>query len=225
MRSVKITFLERVNEVETYYTFMENFIQGSSNDDLNKILKSNLLLMLYNLVESSISNAIAEIHNDIHAHQVSFNALKTELRKILISHLKANLNPKSFVESINDIAIDIIKECFDKSKISNGNIDGRKIRDIGDDYGFSHHTNYSRTKNGNSLVIIKGRRNDLAHGTFSFTEVGKEYSTSDLQNMKTETINYLSEILDNVENYLINQEYRQPVPIPPAASTPATMVP
>ena len=51
----------------------------------------------------------------------------------------------------------------------------------------------------------------MAHGVFSFTEVGKEYSLQDLQKMKDETQNYLIEIINNIDNYLINQDYKQAV--------------
>lgn len=209
MVSVKTTFSERSKEIEEYYSFINTFIATSKNDTLNKILKSNLLLMLYNLVESTMSNAVEEIHNSIHVTSTSFNSLKKEIRKILIGYLKSYLNPSDFVDSISDISVDIIKKCFIKQKIFSGNIDGKKIRELSAEYGFNSTTDYSKTKNGNCLLDIKGKRNDLAHGVFSFTEVGKDYSIMDLEKMKDETINYLSEILTNIETYLTNKEYIQ----------------
>lgn len=207
MQGVKLILQERTNEVEAYFSFIETYTLTGTNDDLNKILKSNLLLMLYNLIESTMSNAVEEIHNEIYLRTVSFNTLKIELRKRLIKYLKNNLNPDQFVTGINDIALDIVKQCFDKQKLFNGNIDSKKIRELSDNYGFSSNTDYNQTKHGSCLVTIKGRRNDLAHGTFSFTEVGKDYSIGDLEKMKTETINYLTEIIGNIELYLTNQEY------------------
>jgi len=208
MLNVKTDFQDRVNEVNIYFTFIEKFIPNSDNDDLNKILKSNLLLMLYNLIESSISNAIEEIHNDIHRNSISYDLLKVELREVLVRHLKNHINPKDFVLAINNIALDIVKKSFNKGRISNGNIDSKKIRELGASYGFSYITNYSQTKNGACLLTIKRRRNDLAHGTFSFTEVGKDYTNEDLEIIKNEAINYLREILDNIERYLIRQDYK-----------------
>lgn len=207
MQSVKATFNDRVLEIQRYYSFLDDYIDKVPNDDLVKILKSNLLLMLYNLVESSMSNAVEEIHHVIYSNSASFNTLKIPLRKQLIKFLKSHLNPNDFVININDIATDIVKQCFDKQKMFNGNIDGRKIRELSENYGFSVSTDYNQTKNGNCLVIIKGRRNDLAHGVFSFTEVGKDYSIEDLEKMKDETIHYLEEIIQNIESYLTNQDY------------------
>lgn len=207
---VRKIFRDRADEIESYFNFIDGFISNSRDESLNKILKSNLILMLYNLVESTTSNAIEEIHNSIHANNVSFDLLKLELRKTLVKHVK-NFNPHDFVISINDIAIDIVKRSFNKQKVFNGNVDSRKIKELGVIYGFSSTTTYNQTRNGQCLVDIKGRRNDLAHGVFSFTEVGKEYSLQDLQKMKDETQNYLIEIINNIDNYLINQDYKQAV--------------
>lgn len=206
MVDVKRTFQERANEIDLYYNFINTFIPLNTDDNINKILKSNLILMLYNLVESSVLNAIEEIHNSIHTNNVSFNILKAELKEVIIKHLN-NRNPKRFVESISDIAIDIVKKSFDKQKVCNGNVDSRKIKELSVGYGFSSNTTYDRTKDGQTLLDIKGKRNDLAHGTFSFVEVGKDYTTQDLEKMKNETIHYLTEIIANIESYLFNQDY------------------
>jgi len=211
MNSVKIIYLERANEIEIYYNFIENFIETSTNDDLNKILKSNMILMLYNLVESTMSNAIEEIHNNIHSNGVSFDLLKIELREVLVSYLKSNSNAKDFVTKISSIANDIVKISFSKQKVFSGNVDSRKIQEISKQYGFDSKTDHTETKNGNCLLTIKSKRNDLAHGTYSFTEIGKEYTTEDLEKMKKEAINYLKEILNNIDKYLKNQDYKQPV--------------
>lgn len=209
---VRNIFRKRCDEIDTYYNFIENFIIGNRDEDLNKILKSNLILMLYNLIESSMSNAIEEIHNNIHFSRISFDLLNFELRKVVIKQTK-NFNPQDFVMSINEIAFDIVKKSFNKNKVFNGNVDSRKIVELSNSYGFSSSTNYSETKNGRCLVDIKGRRNDLAHGVFSFTEVGKEYSLEDLLKMKDETQKYLHGILDNINDYLVNQKYTQPVAV------------
>lgn len=205
---VKTTFQGRVNEINLYFTFINSYIPTNTDEDLNRILKSNMILMLYNLVESSISNAIEEIHNHIHVNSTSFDILKGQLKAVIIKHLKKR-NPKEFVDSVTDIAIDIIKRSFNRETMFNGNVDAQRIRDLSKEYGFSFNTTYAQTKNGASLLTIKSKRNDLAHGTFSFVEVGKEYSPQDIEKMKNETIHYLTEIINNIESYLNNQDYIQ----------------
>jgi hypothetical protein len=211
MTSVKTIFNDRKNEINTYFDYLNQYQPKNADDSLYKILKSNLILMLYNLVESSISNAIGEIHNSIHSKHVSFNDLKIELKNLIINHIK-NVNSKKIVENINDIATDIIKHSFNKEvkkRLFNGNIDSRKIKEFGDKYGFDSNTNFAKTGHGNCLVTIKDKRNDLAHGTYSFTEVGKEYSIQDLESMKDNTINYIESILNNIEQYLQNDMFKK----------------
>lgn len=207
MQTVKSIFQARVDEIEMYYTFLEEYIESDTDKELSKILRSNLILMLYNLVESTIANAIEAIHNDIHTKNISFDSLNRELQKVLIRQLKNNINPDNFVQNINNLALDVVKKCFQKRKISNGNIDNTTISKLAKDYGFDYHTTYDKTKHGKCLEEIRGRRNDLAHGTFSFTEIGKEYTIEDLGTKKYETINYLAEILGNIDSYLTQCQY------------------
>lgn len=208
MNTVILIFNERVREIELYYNFLKANLNNRSEIELYKILRSNLILMLYNMVESTISNAIEEIHNNMHVNNTTFDSLNFELKKVLIKQLKNNINPHDFVQSINNLATDIVKQCFQKRKISNGNIDNDTISKLGRDYGFNIRTTYEETKNGKCLEVIRGRRNDLAHGTFSFTEIGKEYTIEDLGLMKDEAINYLNQILQNISVYLNNQNYK-----------------
>ena len=125
MISVKNIFEQRKIEVEEYFNFLKKIdvdIEHRRNleyvdERLFKILKSNLLVMLYNLIESSISNAIESIYKDIHSKSTSFNDLKVNLKCLILNQLK-NINAKSTMPHINDIAIDIIKNSFDKFIIS-----------------------------------------------------------------------------------------------------------
>jgi hypothetical protein len=206
MTEVKDTFEQRKAEIETYFVFLKNYKPKNADDNLFKILKSQLLLMLYNLIEFSISNAIEEIHKNIYDNQVSFNSLKIGIKSLIIDHTK-RVKSDDFVKKITDIATDIVKHTFKKEDLFGGNIDGRKVRRLGDLYGFDSKTDYDRTGNGCDLFTIKEKRNDLTHGIFSFTEVGKEYTVPELESMKKKTINYLSDILDKIELYLDNKEY------------------
>lgn len=210
MTSVKTIFNERKNEINTYFGYLNQYQPQNADDSLFKILKSNLILMLYNLVESSISNAIEEIHNNIHLKSASFNDLKTELKSLIINYIK-NVNSEEFVKNINNIATDIIKHSFNteaKKKLFSGNIDGKKIRILSSKYGFDSNTGSTKVGYGDCLRTIKDKRNDLAHGTYSFTEVGKDYSIQDLTSMKDETINYIESILGNIEQYLLNDKFK-----------------
>ena len=220
MIEVKRDFIQRKEEIETYFLFLEKLLKYDSvtwsdnsheriSGQLRSILKANIFLMLYNLAESSISDAIEQIHISIDKDDdVSFDNIKDEIKENLIRHLKNEINPKKFIEDINEISTDIIRYCFNKKKLFPGNIDSRKIQNFANKYGFSTSTNPRKTKNGEKLQTVKDRRNEIAHGVLSFEEIGKEYTPSDIMDFKDEVIAYLEQIIDNIEIYINNKEYK-----------------
>jgi hypothetical protein len=118
-------------------------------------------------------------------------------------------NTDDLLSMVTNISTDIISECFDSEKIISGNLDAREIRKIAKDYGFSCQTNAQITKNGRELLTVKNKRNDLAHGIFSFCDCGKDYTIEDLLKIKKQVIPYLREILQNIEQYIQTEAYLQ----------------
>jgi hypothetical protein len=88
-----------------------------------------------------------------------------------------------------------------------GNVDRDEITRTARKYGFSYDTDYSKTKHGENLYSVMRNRNDLAHGNKSFAEIGKDTSIQELLQVKEEVIEYLKQILKNIEGYLIKKEY------------------
>ena len=215
-------FDERAQEVSKYFFLLKNLEQGSiklvmgnSNNqkvknidtELEKTLKATGFLLLYDLIESTIRNAIEAIFDDLTNQKVSFDDLRDEIKKIIIQNFKQNKSSDNLLNTINNIALDIISASFDKEKFFSGNIDARKIKQTAEAYGFSYQTNARKTQNGNELLKIKTNRNDLAHGFKSFEEVGRDATADELLQIKKRVICYLREILQNIENYILKQEY------------------
>ncbi|WP_026079813.1 MAE_28990/MAE_18760 family HEPN-like nuclease [Spirulina subsalsa] len=215
-------FNERSREVSKYFMFLKNLEQkttqltmyGYQNKaktrtidlELLKTLKASDFLLLYNLVEATMRNAIETIFDELKIKQVSYDNIRPELKKIVLSNLKKR-NPDKIFSSIKAISLDIINAGFDKQSLFSGNLDGKKVKSTAEEYGFSWRTNPQKTGNGTDLLIIKSNRNDLAHGFKSFAEIGKSKSADELLKIKNQTIRYLREILINIEQYLSNQDY------------------
>ncbi|OCR00639.1 hypothetical protein BCD67_11720 [Oscillatoriales cyanobacterium USR001] len=216
-------FNERSKEVSKYFMFLKSLEHGNTklamvdkggvsqkikeiDPELIKTLKASSFLLLYNLVEATMRNAIQVIFDELKSQVVSYDQLRPELKKIVLKNLKKRNTDKIF-SSITAISIDIIHVGFDKDDLFSGNLDARKIRTTATEYGFSDWTDYAKTGDGEDLVIIKSNRNDLAHGFKSFAEVGKDKTTDELLEIKNKTIKYLRKILQNIEQYLSNQDY------------------
>lgn len=215
-------FDERAQEVSKYFFLLQNLEQGSIklsmgnvdhpkvkniDTELEKTLKATGFLLLYNLIESTIRNAIEAIFDDLANKKISFDDLREEFKKIVVQNFKNNKSSDNLLNAINNISLDIISASFDKGKLFSGNIDARKIKDTAASYGFSYETTARKTQNGNDLLKIKTNRNDLAHGFKSFKEVGKDATAEELLQIKKKVICYLREILQNIEDYISKQEY------------------
>lgn len=212
-------FRARTDEIDTYFSHLEDLLVENAqlvfNDgtkktisvDLAQILRANAFLLLYNLVESSISQAIEQIHLEIVNEGIDYNKINDSVRKEIIKYIKRDISLEIFVSQVRDIMIDIVKFYPTSRKLFSGNIDAKKIREVADRYGFSHITDSSRTRDGSQLRTVKTRRNDLAHGFISFQECGKDYTIQEVVLMKNEVVLYLTEILQNIKSYIDNKEY------------------
>lgn len=210
MNNVRLIFSEREKEINLYFNHI-SLLDNNENETLFKIFKANMLLMLYNFVEATVSNTIDIIRKTIHNDdQTNFDNLNDKIKEQIIKDLKKNISPENFSKLCSNISNDIIKLSFRKEEISKGNIDNETISDLSKIYGFNvNNSNYTETGHGKNLVSIKDRRNDLAHGTYSFAEVGKDYSIQDLEKFKNQTIKYIEFIIINIEFYLNNKDYRK----------------
>lgn len=209
MNNVNIILEERKIEITDYINHLSN-VESTINNTLFKVMKANTLLMLYNLIEAVISNSIDSIRNSIYnSPEVEFDCLKEQIKIQIIKDLKKNISPDKFVNQTVKISNDIIKLSFKKEGISNGNIDLEKIKELAQTYGFEISGSiYQETGHGSTITDIKGKRNDLAHGTYSFSEIGKDYSLPDLYKISSQTIKYLEFVASNIRIYLEQKHYK-----------------
>jgi MAE_28990/MAE_18760-like HEPN len=221
MRTVLLDFDTRVQEVDAYFLFLEELVSENTklatvkdgtqeinviSKELSKTLKANGFLLLYNLIESSMRNAIEAIFNELQENRISFDVVRLEIKKVVLQNLK-NRSPDNIHTRITDISLDIIMAGFQSRELFSGNIDKDEIVKTARKYGFSYDTDYDKTKHGQNLNLIMKNRNDLAHGNKSFAEIGRDTSIEDLLRIKTEVIEYIGQILRNIETYLNSQEY------------------
>ena len=173
--------------------------------ELSTILKANGFLLLYNLIEATIRNTIDAVLNSIHTSTVTFRDLSDNLKKIWIKQETKNINGEKNHEKVMAIAKAILDNeilSFERDCINiSGNIDAQKIREILKQFGGDE------ISDGRDLKTIKDKRNNLAHGEFTFSEIGRDYSVQELIKYKKETKDYLSNVLDEMQDYIGNQKY------------------
>lgn len=219
--SWKADFLKRVAEIEGYFEFLSkldgpharlhyedengNLLSEPIDQEVLKTLRAASLLIMYNLVESAIKSAIETIYDDLKQKKVNFDDVRDELKQVAISNLRRN--GKDLLLKQITLAADILTIPFKREELFSGNVDAKKIRETAAKYGFSSNSTSPQARGGVGLLVIKTRRNDLAHGDYSFSEVGRDFPVPDLVDLKTEVVAYLTDIVTNIEQYVAREEY------------------
>ncbi|MCK0154900.1 MAE_28990/MAE_18760 family HEPN-like nuclease [Alcanivorax sp. S6407] len=179
--------------------------------DLEKTLRASAYLMLYNLVEATMTNAIDAIHLHIAGEQVGFDELKEDLRRIAIKGLRkavSSSTPSELLDVGVPISSALIWLGFDKKDLFSGNLDGRLIKDTAKEYGFEL-VNHDKTasRDGARLLNVKTKRNELAHGGISFEDCGQDTSVDELVAIFDEIKVFIKAVLDGVSDYLSSKGY------------------
>lgn len=217
MIDVQRDFAGRAEEVARYFRFLREFDQGRmklldppagetpmspmDQASLFKTLKANGFLLLYNLLESTLKNAIEAIFDEFKRRGVAFDDCREEVRRIVLTNLRPHKVDK-ILPQLSKLSVDVIVATFRKDGLFRGNVDGRRIREVAGEYGFRHPS-----KKSDQLLTVKTNRNDLAHGNKSFADVGRDYDVDRLDKIRAEVEAVLDELLVNVTEYIRTQGY------------------
>lgn len=218
MNSVFVDFQTRAKEVEGYFRFVlrlagdevslrklrndEAAFSTQEHEELLKTFKATCYLLLYNLVESTMRNAVQAIFDELRVKGVSFDDCREELRREILKNFKKR-NMDKLLPSLLSLARDVIYETFELAETFSGNLDALTIRKTAKKFGFAEPSGSEFSM----LQTVKDLRNDLAHGIKSFAEVGRNASPTDLEQARSQTVQILSMTLQNIRTYLENQEY------------------
>lgn len=239
MDRVKKEFNRRLSEVNRYFEFIEKIeadysilsIRGKPdkkfiiNEDLFKILKANGFLLLYNLIESSILNCIMAIFDKLSSDNNTYKQVTEQLKKYWITYkykhdesIKKETVVNRFLSISNDI-LNNVTLIIKKDEIEHaGSLDVKKIKNIAKDLGIKlANSHYKKNKHGDAFLKIKMHRNNLAHGKFTFSDIGRDITyngdrqdglkSMGLFHFKKYTVEHLEAFISDVERYLEQKEY------------------
>lgn len=232
---VRQLFEQRSEEVSRYFDFLKKIDASRATalaryDDqsgeslivyevvisreLIKTMRANGYLLLYNLVESTMTNAVDAIHRCFLQEDCCFDELTAELKKIVLFNFRKAINGdgRKIIEAGHPIHRSMMEFGYDKKKLFSGNLDAREIRSTAERYGFkiAEH-DHSLSRGGTRLLKVKEKRNELAHGHVSFEDCGHETSLEELIEISAETQVYLNAVLEGIEDYINQRSYFQAV--------------
>ena len=249
MRLVPLTealLSDRSTEVTVYLEFLKVAVERRAvltakdgqlvlplSQELTHTLKANLLLLLYSAMEATLIQLLDEMHLAIGNNCFSADALNGELLRVVLRTFKKDksttvlLSPAPLHQSLFTYWIsDWQSKTSAKEKRGDGisgSVDSRvfyeQLRKFGvvapthDDKPPSHLTS-------RALQTVKARRNELAHGETSFTDLGRDLSVESLETDSLAVFDTLRNIATEVDKYLREQRYLAQPPI--AAVSPET---
>lgn len=225
MQTILDMFDERVQEIDLYFKAMEELEQGNADDCPNshyfdnefiKILKANTLLMIYNLVESTVMGGILEIYEKLKQDGLTYTGVRKGIKDIWFAYkFRQVYDPQAHYNSYKDKAMEIINSILtgeivelDRTAAAiKGNLDAQQIRNVCHEHGI-HFTPEEGSRGGIVLEMVKDQRNALAHGLLSFAECGRNYSIPDLDKIKLETVLFLRGLLSGMKQYYDHKQYK-----------------
>lgn len=212
-----------VDKIEQLGAFSESSINFPSGEyvvdgDLQKILKSNCYLLLYNLIESSVRNGITEIHDFIKSENLAYKEVTEKIKKLWLLNDKS----RSFMDSsIKDKTVavnlyEVIKSVLEDNPLTlepsnipiSGNLDAETIKKIIYMYGFHGNLGVSEKDIDPILNFIVKIRCDLAHGNTSFSEATSQIVWSKVVDDKDKLVKYLTHMLQNIDSYIDQKKYK-----------------
>jgi lysyl-tRNA synthetase class II len=213
-------FNQRKEEIEFYFSILLEILKDNSpiktidNQRFGRILKSNFLLMLYNLIESCVKKGFEEIYELVKNEGISYQQVSNELKNIWTKYEiskahKNTANLNTYVSKVKKIIEDVLSSnpiVLKKDDIDiSGNLDVRKIKELLSE----HNITFSESKSGDkiNILLVKNKRNALAHGDESFDEAAREKTIEDLEEIKDEVLLFIGDVLNGMKQYSDNKLY------------------
>lgn len=213
------TFEERKHEIEFYYSVLVEMDNGNkdivntiNNPLFFRILKSNFLLMLYNLVEATVTTGMLEIYEKLKNEACTYSDLINELQNIWRDYkvkevYSSSSELKAYTNKVESIVKNIIEDTpliFNRGMLNiNGNLNAKRIKNICD----KHCIRYRVIDDEMKLEKVRKKRNSLAHGDESFSNCARDLTVSDLENIKDTIFGFLSGIIEGMEKYYNEKQY------------------
>lgn len=210
---------DRKSEIEFYYSVMvdiDNNANGTlrtvDNQRFFRIMKSNFLLMLYNLVEATFTTGMLEIYDQLQSDGCSYANVIDEIQNIWRDYkikevYKSDSSLSTYTNRVQRIVLDITQNIpliLSKSMMGvNGNLNAKQIKAICDRHGIRYRVSDDQL----ALEKVKKKRNSLAHGDESFSVCARDLTISDLETIKDTVILFISEITVGMEKYCDEKHY------------------
>ena len=202
-----IKLLSVRNDIEKRFEdiqVMIDIIEKNKRVDFQLVLKSSLILMLYNALEGTMSNLLTELFDNITSKKISIENLPENLQETIYKfHLKKigdqfekliTFNNYNCIEICNVSYLEINKYL----KLFSGNLDSRSIKKLSLKLGVA----LSDKVDEPALLKVKNIRNKLAHGETKFSNTCQDITLDESKDLCNKVKKYLGNVIDQYEVFL-----------------------
>lgn len=167
------------------------------------LIKSSIILMIYNAVEGTFSNLLSDFFDYIVKKEIPLSKLPKRLQDNILKYYINVINNNSAklygFHTLNEVELCRISY-LDFCKYFNlfsGNLDARQIRDVSQKLGVDLPNDLSN----DSLLTVKKIRNKLAHGEIKFSTASQDLVFEKLKGMRYDVEKYLQDLIQVYETF------------------------
>ncbi|MGP5406672.1 MAE_28990/MAE_18760 family HEPN-like nuclease [Psychrobacter celer] len=189
-------------------------ISHSIDRGLQKTLRASTYLLLYNLMESTMSESIDAIHETIKEEGHSLLDLSEKLHKVILQSFSKGLTEEKvseFSRDNGDVRERLFDLGYDKKKLFSGNIDCGVIKIYCKKYGIQispyRYNDTPLVWDPEVIKAIKQKRNSLAHGSESFAQCGQNMLIDNINKNLESVEAVLMGVFNGLNEFLTRQKY------------------
>lgn len=198
--SVRNDVKNRVEDIQ----IMIDMLNNNSKVCCQLVLKSSLILMIYNVIEGTISNLLTELFDAIAKRNLKIEVLPNKLQSTIYTyHLKKigedskKLKEFSMYDDMKICNISYL-EISRYLKLFSGNLDARSIKNISKRVGIDLPDIIDEP----CLLSVKSIRNKLAHGEAKFSNACQDITSVEIEEMCKKVEEYLNKVICEYEHFL-----------------------
>jgi uncharacterized protein (DUF2267 family) len=170
------------------------------------ILKSTFVLLLYNMIESTMSMIFERIHDKLAAEH--YQNLAPELQKVWVDFFFVKNSPDLFHKHLDKtisqtLSFPSLSDFTTRIKLFSGNLDAQKLHGLLKQYGIGVLQTHGKER----LLFVKNKRNKIAHGEETFKDSCRDLTNSDLTEIRDAVFRALDSIIAQAEVYLQEKKY------------------
>ncbi|HEE0106782.1 MAE_28990/MAE_18760 family HEPN-like nuclease [Pectobacterium carotovorum] len=200
-------FKNRCETIENLFNHIDKMSDGDASVKTVLILKSSFFVAMYNNVEATFYAVFERIHKDINT--VDYDVLSTKLKKLFIDYhfnSVSKLTPDNFAKVHSaEYRFPLLDEFLNRKKIFSGNLDVKKAKEIYGNYGLSFYE--FEQADADAMLIIKNKRNSIAHGEDTLLDAGKGFTNKRLKEVMLSCQVILEKLIAIAEQYIQAKRY------------------